>query len=115
MQDVREYMTTISTVVTDVRGGRLAAAAATAAAATAAVYVVAKSGSYLLGSKGGSFWGRFGFLDKYVCEFMLLMGCSFSCVFMTVVHATCSLVIRTLGIHRILMVTDAFHVLVRVL
>ena len=77
MQDVREYMTTISTVVTDVRGGRLAAAAATAAAATAAVYVVAKSGSYLLGSKGGSFWGRFGFLDKYVCEFMLLMGCSF--------------------------------------
>ena len=74
MQDVREYMTTISTVVTDVRGGRLAAAAVTAAAATAAVYVVAKSGSYLLGSKGGSFWGRFGFLDKYVCKFTHVDG-----------------------------------------
>lgn len=66
MQDAREYVATIVTVVTDVRGGRLAAAAATAAAATAAVYVVARSASYILGSKGQSFWGRFGFLDKYV-------------------------------------------------
>ena len=71
---VQSAVDTVKAAITAVKGADLLAdggdarvltAAAAAAAGAAALVVIAKGGIYLFQGKGQSFWGRFGFLDRY--------------------------------------------------